>query len=768
MKKLLPSILVGVLSILYSSAFSQWTTDPAAPTTVCNAISDQVKVITTDDGAGGMYTFWRDSRAGSTLNAVYGQRYDANGIAQWESNGRMVLSYFDNIASFNVLRSSSDGEMIIGAVTGPQSGDTLRFQSLDANGAHLWQNDVIAATKIDGGFIYIDGFSMLRDGSGYCAKIEVSYMGGSNGNRITRFNSQGVLTGVYNGVPVGTQTYFGHSQILRTYDANDDVYLWYTNGNGAGAHATLYKIDVNANVLFGPIDVMAGTNGLSYQTEAISDANGITFLWQENSPITNSVDLTISRFLNNGTAAWSPSAKSLCNADGAQGQFFWKKNGAYLYIVWADGRPGVVGNYATYAQKLNMLGDPQWQVNGVLVADDPTYIPYPKFDFDENGNMIIAHLAGGTSAFNAQKVDPNGNLLWPSTGTKVSNTNYTTYLYDDFQVMHLSSGTNVAVWSGNMGGTAGDLFMNKIQYVAPITNISENPVACDSYTTHGQTYTSSGTYIQELPGDTVLTVNLILNHSSSYEYSDHVCDAEYVLNGQHYTTSGDFTQLLVNEAGCDSTLMLHLTIGYANQGTLSASICDGDFYTVNGETYSAAGTYTQHLTNNSGCDSTLTLLLDVVTLDTTYHSVNNFDIFEANQSDANYQWINCSTQQVIGTNSTVTIFENGYYQLVVSANGCSAETECDLIIISSVPSIELSKVIDIYPNPGRDQLNLMNELGFNNASITIESLDGKVVDRLQGFSGKNIQYSTSNWSNGIYMIEIVQSGSAAHFKWIKE
>ena len=87
-------------------------------------------------------------------------------------------------------------------------------------------------------------------------------------------------------------------------------------------------------------------------------------------------------------------------------------------------------------------------------------------------------------------------------------------------------------------------------------------VFCGSYTLNGQTYTSSGTYIQTLTNldgcDSLITLNLGYNSSSS-SISQTACGS-YSLNGQTYTSNGTFTQILTNAAGCDSTITLDLTI----------------------------------------------------------------------------------------------------------------------------------------------------------------------------------------------------------------
>jgi hypothetical protein len=97
----------------------------------------------------------------------------------------------------------------------------------------------------------------------------------------------------------------------------------------------------------------------------------------------------------------------------------------------------------------------------------------------------------------------------------------------------------------------------------------------------------------------------------------------YALNNQTYTTSGTYVQTLANAnaAGCDSIINLNLTINNANSSTLNITNCGP--YTLNNQTYSASGTYTQLTQNVAGCDSTITLNLVIVSSITYYQDLDN-------------------------------------------------------------------------------------------------------------------------------------------------
>jgi hypothetical protein len=72
-------------------------------------------------------------------------------------------------------------------------------------------------------------------------------------------------------------------------------------------------------------------------------------------------------------------------------------------------------------------------------------------------------------------------------------------------------------------------------------------------------------------------------------------------------TSGSYVLFGASNEGCQSTDTVFVSVNDASSNTITASAIDS--YTLNGQTYTASGTYSQVLTNAAGCDSLLTLIL---------------------------------------------------------------------------------------------------------------------------------------------------------------
>jgi hypothetical protein len=93
------------------------------------------------------------------------------------------------------------------------------------------------------------------------------------------------------------------------------------------------------------------------------------------------------------------------------------------------------------------------------------------------------------------------------------------------------------------------------------TAISET--ACETFTWHGATYTTSGDYTyahEDANGCTqVDTLHLTINQPVASEFTVETADSCYIWNGLAYCASGDYVQILIASSGCDSVVTLHLT-----------------------------------------------------------------------------------------------------------------------------------------------------------------------------------------------------------------
>ena len=189
-------------------------------------------------------------------------------------------------------------------------------------------------------------------------------------------------------------------------------------------------------------------------------------------------------------------------------------------------------------------------------------------------------------------------------------------------------------WNGNSYNTAGtytvtlpgilcDSLVTLNLSIGAVTGSPEFINICSAqipYNWNGNSYSSTGTYTATLTNslgcDSIATLNLIIGASvSGPPQNISVCPSllPYTWNGNSYSSPGTYTATFINSAGCDSIATLNLSIGASVTGSpQNISICPSLLpYTWNGNSYSAAGTYTVTLPSGSGCDSIATLNLSI-------------------------------------------------------------------------------------------------------------------------------------------------------------
>jgi len=198
-----------------------------------------------------------------------------------------------------------------------------------------------------------------------------------------------------------------------------------------------------------------------------------------------------------------------------------------------------------------------------------------------NGSVTVSLSGTGTSSTGTYSVDG---------GTAVS------YSSNPFTVSGLSAGSHsISITSGLCSASTGSFTTS-----GPSSALSSSFDAsgCDSYTLPwGATVTSSGAYTHVYTSaagcDSTVTANITITASTSNVTPASACDSyTWSVNGQTYTASGSYSSV----SGCH-TEVLNLTITASTSNTTPASACDSYVWSVNGQTYTQSGSYT----SVSGC-----------------------------------------------------------------------------------------------------------------------------------------------------------------------
>lgn len=103
-----------------------------------------------------------------------------------------------------------------------------------------------------------------------------------------------------------------------------------------------------------------------------------------------------------------------------------------------------------------------------------------------------------------------------------------------------------------------------------------------------------------------------INELSVRELNVSICDGDsYSLNGKKFYTQGRYADTIKITNGCDSVLMLNLTLYDKYASEIKAEICAGEKYVLSGRDFDKEGVYPIMLNSLFGCDSLINLSLTV-------------------------------------------------------------------------------------------------------------------------------------------------------------
>ncbi len=139
----------------------------------------------------------------------------------------------------------------------------------------------------------------------------------------------------------------------------------------------------------------------------------------------------------------------------------------------------------------------------------------------------------------------------------------------------------------------------------------------ETYDFNEHSATTTGTYTSNLSTafgcDSIVTLDLLVNPIVTHEFDDEICEGTPYTFGSHSPDSTDtYIDTLVSSTGCDSIVTLNLVVHPVYNHTFDEQICDGDTYLFADTTLTTSGTYTKSLTSVNGCDSTVTINLNVL------------------------------------------------------------------------------------------------------------------------------------------------------------
>jgi hypothetical protein len=262
--------------------------------------------------------------------------------------------------------------------------------------------------------------------------------------------------------------------------------------------------------------------------------------------------------------------------------------------------------------------------------------------------------------------------------------------------------------------------------------------------------------------DSIITADIVILNSSNTPLTISSCGSYVSPSGLYtWTTTGIYSDTLTNTLGCDSIILIDLTINNASNTAITLNACESYTSASGNHTWTNSGTYTDTLVNNVGCDSVLTYNLTINNVNVNVLQLG--DTLMAEATGASYQWLNCLNGLSVLSgeiSQTFVAAENGEFAVEIIESGCIDTSDC--IVMNSV-GIKAPTTINtqVFPNPNKGSftIDLGNQIA---AEIAISDLNGKAVYSLQNKTG--VLAIQSDLTAGVYVISIKTKDSISFAK----
>jgi PKD repeat protein len=247
-----------------------------------------------------------------------------------------------------------------------------------------------------------------------------------------------------------------------------------------------------------------------------------------------------------------------------------------------------------------------------LMHDGTVYYPW-QFDkyYYENGNfeasMVVYGPCGSDTLTRIVTIQAT-----PIANFEVQLPNQCNQFYAALQNLSLSSPTNVE-WFIPGGNPSYTTILNAfVGFPGP------------------GTYTATLVVGNEFGSDTLSKTFTILNGVYK-QYNQSICEDDvFEVNGQIFNAANPSGQIIIPNGsvqGCDSIILVDLQVVFDPMTAIYDSIPNGFFVYFCGNNYTESGIYTCLLQNYLGCDSLVTLYLQVATAENAIVKKENWSVF---------------------------------------------------------------------------------------------------------------------------------------------
>jgi hypothetical protein len=656
------------------------------------------------------------------------------------------------------------------------------------------------------GYTYAQSLNWVKQFGGTSEEQGKSIAVDANGNVYTMGYFYGTVdfdpgNGTYNLISAGINDIF-----ISKLDASGN-FVWAKRFGGTGSDSGVsIALDASGNVYStgsytGTVDFDPGTSTYNLITP------------------TGAVDYFISKLDASGNFVWAKqlAGVSTCNNLFVETNGYVYTTGSFSGTVDFDlgnGTYNLTSNGMTdiFISKLDALGNFIWtkQIGGTTndqgnsVTTDLNGNVYTigtfknTVDFNPGTGNFLLFSSSGTDDVFISKLDNNGNFIWAkqlaASGIEHGNSIKVDVSGNVYSIGDFTGGTvdfNPGTGIYNLSSSNTAIFIWKLdsngnfvwaKTLAGTGNQVGFSLVLDSYSnvyTTGYFYNTAdfdpgtGTYnLTSSPSNNTDIFISKLDASGNFVWAKQLGglqdQASYSIavdaNSNVYTTGffygpADFDpgSGVFNLNSINPDVFIHKMSQCSNvSGTDIRSAC-GSFTWIDGNTYTTSNnsaTYTILNGANNGCDSIVTLNLIINSVSDISTTTNGTTII-ANNSNANYQWLDCNNNYspILGENNQLfTATGNGNYAVQLTEGSCVDTSNCINIILSGTEYHDQNS-FKLYPNPNIGEFSIVLDSEYEFIVSTITDTKGILLFTQNDNNTNKIVFDT-DFAAGVYFVKV--------------
>ena len=314
-----------------------------------------------------------------------------------------------------------------------------------------------------------------------------------------------------------------------------------------------------------------------------------------------------------------------------------------------------------------------------------------------------------------------------------------------------------------------------VNHVTLSEEINASICSGDSIYLAGAWRNSPGTYVDTVLMSEVVD-SVIITHlevTDSYQIAFEIigCDSVVFDDDKTYYESADTMVLFEGNGGaCDTVVTVHINVLHAVESEIWETACESYEAPSGDTTYTESGTYVDVIQSTQGCDSIITIHLEIEEVDTSVFVEP--PMLTAGIADAAaYQWIDCEAMAPIegATGQVFTASESGVYAVEITTQaGCVDTSACIDVTVSSVVESTFDQEIRCFPNPTEGQVTIDLGAHYTALEVTVRTMDGRMVSSDRPQSGHHVVLDIPGPA-GIYLLELRDSsGQHAILRVVKQ